>query len=179
MQLQLNAAETAAYNGIEEALRVRITREIKQKTQALTFNLISGFHLIAGCKAEIRVGLMQQEGQLTTIALIKAEAMQIELILEEKKKKSTQGTTGINGKQPFLINQIQDEINAIRKNGYKGQNYNPNYQNHKNSNKCPYCNKPGHQIDKCFTKFPALKNQFSQKPNDNGQKQNNGQTKFC
>jgi hypothetical protein len=52
MQLQPNAAEPAAYNGIEEALRLRITREIKQKAQALTFNIISGFHLIAGFKAK-------------------------------------------------------------------------------------------------------------------------------
>jgi hypothetical protein len=43
MQLQLNAAETTAYNEIEEAMRVRITREIKQKTQALTINLIKNF----------------------------------------------------------------------------------------------------------------------------------------
>ena len=32
-QLQLNTAETAVYNGIEEALRVIITREIKPKKQ--------------------------------------------------------------------------------------------------------------------------------------------------
>jgi hypothetical protein len=36
MQLQFNDAETAAYNEINEALWIRITREIKQKTQALT-----------------------------------------------------------------------------------------------------------------------------------------------
>jgi hypothetical protein len=60
MQLQLNTAETSTHNGIEEALGLRITREIKQKTQDLTFNIISGFHLIAGFKAEIRVGLMKK-----------------------------------------------------------------------------------------------------------------------
>ena len=60
MQLQLTADEMAAYNGINEALRVRITREIKLKTQALTFNLISGFHLISGFKAEISAGLMKK-----------------------------------------------------------------------------------------------------------------------
>jgi hypothetical protein len=83
MQLQLNAAETAANNGIEEALRLGITREIKQKVQALTFNIISGFHLIAGFKAEIRAGLIKMESQLTSIAMIKAEEMQLKLILEE------------------------------------------------------------------------------------------------
>jgi hypothetical protein len=84
IQLQLNAAETAAYNGIEEALRIRITREIKQIAQVLTFNIISEFHLFAGFKAEIRAGFMKKEGLLTSIALIKAEAMQIELILEKR-----------------------------------------------------------------------------------------------
>ena len=68
MQLTLNAADTALYTGIEEAARARITREIKLRTQTLTFNLISGFHLIAGFKAEIRAGLMKREGQLTSIA---------------------------------------------------------------------------------------------------------------
>jgi hypothetical protein len=32
LQRQLNTAETGAYSGIEGALSVRITREIKQKT---------------------------------------------------------------------------------------------------------------------------------------------------
>jgi hypothetical protein len=54
-----------------------ITREIKQKAQALTFNIISGFHLITGFNADIRAGLMKKEGQLTSIAMIKAEAMQL------------------------------------------------------------------------------------------------------
>ena len=57
------------------------------KTQALSLNLISGFHLIAGFKAEIRAGLMKKEGQLTSPANIKNEAVQIELILEENKRK--------------------------------------------------------------------------------------------
>ena len=81
MQLTLSAEETAAYNGIEAALRARITREIKMKSQELTFNLISGFHLIACFKAEIRAGLMKRDGHLTSIQLIKQEAMKLELIL--------------------------------------------------------------------------------------------------
>ena len=94
MLLTLNAEETAAYNAIAEPLRTRITREIKMKSQELTFSLISGFHLIAGFKAEIRAGLMKRDGQLTSIQLIKQEAMKLELILEEKKKKSAIGTNG-------------------------------------------------------------------------------------
>ena len=71
MQLQLNAVETAAYNTIEEAPRTRITREITQRASVLSFNLIIGFHLLAGFKAEIRAGLMKKKGQLTSIQLIK------------------------------------------------------------------------------------------------------------
>ncbi len=55
------------------------------RTQALKFNLISGFHLIAGFKVEIKAGLMKKEGQLTTLAFIRNEAVQLELILKEKK----------------------------------------------------------------------------------------------
>jgi hypothetical protein len=40
MQFQLTTEKTAAYDDIDEALRIRSTREIKIKTQALTFNLI-------------------------------------------------------------------------------------------------------------------------------------------
>jgi hypothetical protein len=192
MQLQLNTAETAAYNGIEEALRLRITREIKQKSQALTFNVISGFHLIARFKAEIRASLMKKEGQLTSIAMIKAEAMQLELILEENKKKSTIGTNGNhngNGKQTVLINELEKEevedVNALyqgKRNGYKGQSYNPNYQNSRttpnNSNKTTFCHKPGHQINKGFLKIPSLKNQSGQRQNNTRPKESS-QRKYC
>ncbi len=84
MQLQLTATEGAAYNTLDESSRLRTIKEIKQRAQALTFNLIIEFHLIAEFKADIRAGLMKKGGQLTTIALINAEAMQIELMLEEK-----------------------------------------------------------------------------------------------
>ena len=103
---------------------------------------------------------MKREGQLTSIALIKDDAMQIELIIEEKKKKSVIGTNGTNGNRskPVLINQIDNEdqnnIDAIRQNGYKGQNYNPNHQSNRNSGgpaKCTHCKKPGHTVEKCFT----------------------------
>jgi hypothetical protein len=71
---------------IEESIINQITREIKMKTQALAFNLISGLHLTAGFEAEKRDGLMKKKGQLITITLTKAEAMQIELILEGTKR---------------------------------------------------------------------------------------------
>ncbi len=50
--------------------------------------------------------------------------MQLELILEEKKKKSAIGTNGVkdNGTKPLLINQIQEDdtnpIEAIKENNY-------------------------------------------------------------
>jgi hypothetical protein len=47
MLLLLADADTAINTGIEEVARARITKEIKMRTKALTFNLISGFHPIA------------------------------------------------------------------------------------------------------------------------------------
>jgi hypothetical protein len=78
MQLQLNTTETARYTGTEEAPRNGINREIKQKAQALTFNINSSFHLIARFKAKLCAGLMKKEGQLTSIEIIKAKPMQVE-----------------------------------------------------------------------------------------------------
>jgi hypothetical protein len=82
-----------------------MTRKIRMRIQALTFSLISGFLLISGFKAEIRAGLMKKEGQLTTLGLIKNEAVHIKLILEEKTRKSAMGTNGAkgNGTKPVLI----------------------------------------------------------------------------
>jgi hypothetical protein len=67
--------------------------------------------------------------------------MQLELILEEKRKKSTIGTNGNyfwNTKQTALINEVEEEgveeVNALYQgkiNGKMGQSYNPNYQNSK------------------------------------------------
>jgi hypothetical protein len=112
---------------------------------------------------------MKKEGQLTSIAMIRAETMQLELILEERKKKSSTGNNGNIGKTKptVLINEVEEEdvdnINAlyqVKINGYKGQNYNPKYQysgtSTNNPNKCTFCHKPGHQIDKCFIKFSTF-----------------------
>jgi hypothetical protein len=91
--------------------------------------------------------------------------MQIEIILEkERMKKSAAGTKGsnFNGTKPVLMSQIteeQDNIDVIRKNEIKGQNYNPNHQGNKNNgnrpSRCLHCHKPGNQVQKCFTKFPT------------------------
>jgi hypothetical protein len=116
MQLQLIAEETAAYNGIDAEIRVRITREIKMKTNAFKFNLISGFHLKAGFKAEVRASLMKK-GQLTPKALVKAEAMQIELILEERKKNQLLAQWYKTRSHKQVNDNYQDNVVAIRKNG--------------------------------------------------------------
>jgi hypothetical protein len=53
---------------------------------------------------------MKKEGQFTTLVLIKNEAVQIALILVEKKRKSAVDTNGVNGngKKPAIINQKHD-----------------------------------------------------------------------
>jgi hypothetical protein len=138
-------------------------------TQALTFNLISGFHLIACFKAEIRAGLMKKEGHLTTqLALIKNEALQIELVLE---KKSSIGANGTNGNviKPVLINQIQEDnqnqVEAIKGNNYRPYQNNQTHQGQPNQvrnngpAKCTHYKKLGHVMEKGFVKFLSLRRQ--------------------
>jgi hypothetical protein len=78
---------------------------------------------------------MKKQGQVTALALIKNEAMQIKLILDEKQRKSAIGTNGTNG-NPVLINQIMDEdiyqIEAIKGSNFRPQNYNQNQQGQQN-----------------------------------------------
>ena len=190
MQLQLSKGATEAYTSIDDAFKNEITREIKKQTQALTFNLISGFHLIAGFKAEIRAGLMKKQKELTNMGLIKDEAMEIEAILEESKKKSAVGTNGSrnndsygNGNKPILINQIEENdlnVDAIRGNNYKNNYNSSTQQGNKNGPiKCVYCKKPGQSVNKCFTKFPALRPQNQQKQNNNNQGQSNTTKRYC
>ncbi len=100
MQFQLTTAEATAYNTIDEAITNRKKPKRNKKKQALSFNMISGFHWIAGFK--------EIEERSTSIVLIKAEAMQIELILEENKKKSA---ITRNGSKPVAIYQINENRN--------------------------------------------------------------------
>jgi hypothetical protein len=61
-----------------------------------------------------------------TIELIKAEAMQPELILGEKKE------IEMVNRQSLIINLMMkkvEETNNVRQNGYKGKNDNLNHQN--------------------------------------------------
>ena len=106
--------------------------------------------------------------------------MQLELILEVKKRKSAIGPSGANGNgtKPVLIYQIQeDEMHQIE--AIKGKNYRP-YQNSQaqqeqqkqtNQNnglvKCTHCKKPVDLVEKCFGKFPTSRPQ-----NQNNQKYN-------
>jgi hypothetical protein len=62
------------------------------------------------------------------------------------RKKCSIEVNGTNENKPVLINQIneneEDEIDAIKKNRFRGENYNPNYQtnrnNNSNLNKCSF-----------------------------------------
>jgi hypothetical protein len=80
-------------------------------------------------------------------------------ILEERKKKSAIGINGTNsnGTKPIRINQIdvedQDNIDAIRGNEYKGQNFTPIKQKWTND-------KQSHR-GKMFSKCKALRHQNS------------------
>ena len=105
---------------------------------------------------------MDKQEELTNMALIRKEAIRIEARIEEKKKKNI---TNGNGHKPIIINQINEEepdINAI-------QGKNPKNQHKNEPIKCTFCKKSGHPVERCFTKFPALKPQ--------NYRQNNNQTK--
>jgi hypothetical protein len=72
----------------------------------------------------------------------------------EKDTVCTNGTNRNDAKQ-IIINQIseedEDNINTIWENEYKGQNYNPNYQNKRSGPiKFVHCKQPGHTVEKCF-----------------------------
>ncbi len=46
--------------------------------------------------------------------------------------------------------------------------------------KCAHCKKPGNTVEKCVTKFPALRHYNSQRQNNsNTQKPNNGAKRYC
>ena len=91
--------------------------------------------------------------------------------MEESKRKTTSNGSNGNGHKAVLINQINEaeqEINAIRENGYRNQNNNNTNSNRNELVKCANCKKQGHPVEKCFSKFPALRPQ--------NQKQNNSQS---
>jgi hypothetical protein len=61
-----------------------------------------------------------------------------------------------------LDDEDPDHIKAVKTNGYRNQNNSHSQQCQPNRNngplKCTHCKKPGHTVERCFTKFPALKN---------------------
>ena len=83
------------------------------------FSQMAGFHIIAGFKATIRTILMDKEEQLTTLDLIKGEALKIERRLEEKQRNSTNGDGTSKVLNTNQINQIssdtqqEDKVEAI------------------------------------------------------------------
>ncbi len=73
--LKLSATDGAIYMGIKEAATTHIAQEVKLRAQTLPFNLISGFDLMSGFRAEIRSELIKKQKQHTTLALIKNKAI--------------------------------------------------------------------------------------------------------
>ena len=73
-----------------------------------------------------------------------------------------------------LVNEDEQEINAI----YRGNRYKNQNNNTKNEPiKCTFCKKQGHPVEKCFSKFPALRPQH-QKQN-NSQSQPGASKRYC
>jgi hypothetical protein len=142
----------AMWNGLNADLKAELSLKFKRLCTKKVFSQMAGFHIIAGFKANIRSALMDKEDTLTTLDLIKAEALKIERRLEEKSKTSTNGdgSSRVNAEQ---INQINtqpnyDEVDAIN----RRNNYNSGRQNSSSPPNCNYCKKPGHIEDNCWKK---------------------------
>ena len=180
--------------GINDAARVQFeehTRLTKRAVSTHMFNQMAGFHIIAGFKSQIRSALMNREHLLTTLDMIKTEALLIELKVEEKKKTSTNG----DGSSRILSNQINavenqkpldsNEVDAI-KGKWKPGNQGNQSQNQASKPKCPFCHRTGHTIDKCWSKHgkPGPSNgnaQISNRYNgsNNSNQQNGSKPKKC
>ena len=83
--LVVSAACAAAFGALNEAHRTEYNREVRRKHENRIFNRWAGFYIISGFKASIRSNLMDRDAQLTTLDLIKEEALKIEIRQEEKK----------------------------------------------------------------------------------------------
>ena len=84
LNLTLYPGTTAARNALNAEAKAELALEFKKITIKKVCSQMAGFHIIAGFKATIRSILMDKEVQLTTVDLIKAEALIIKRRLEEK-----------------------------------------------------------------------------------------------
>ena len=162
------AVAIAAVNGAHRtehnnALRAAVTKHI--------FNQIAGYHVMAGFKAQIRSSLMNREADLITLDRIKAEALIIELRLEEKKKTSTNGdgSSRILSQQVNQISQssTNEEVDAIN-NRWRGGNQSSHTSTNRSGIKCSHCSKPGHTEENCWSKHPNKKPKNGNNSSANG-----------
>ena len=165
VEVRLSAACVQAQQAIPMALRDEHNAAMKAAVTKHIFNQIAGYHVMAGFKAQIRSALMNREGELTTLNRIKAEALNIELRLEEKKKISTNGdgSSRILSQQVSEVNQssTQNEVDAI--NRWRGGNGNQSSSfSNRSDRTCSYCSKSGHNEENCWSKHP------NKKPQSNG-----------
>ena len=72
------------WEGLNADLKAEISLKFKRLCTKNFFSQMAGFHIIAGFKANMRSALMDKEDTLTTLDLIKAEALKNERRLEEK-----------------------------------------------------------------------------------------------
>ena len=168
--LNLTDGCTAMWNGLNADLKAELSLEFKKVCTKKVFSQMAGFHIIAGFKANIRSALMDKEDTLTTLDLIKAEALKIERRLEEKSKTSTNGdgSSRVNaGQINEITNQTHDEIDAINR-----RNYNSGRQN-SSSPRCNYCKKVGHTEENCWKKNGKPNGNQSASSQPLGQQQNN------
>ena len=169
--VQVSAACAAAFATLNEANRNEYNTAVKRMHENRIFNKWAGFYIISGFKASIRSNLMDRDAQLTTLDLIKEEALKIEIRQEEKKKTSTNGdgsTKMLTNNVNMIItqNMMADEVDAINnrwKNNVYGSSSGP-------KPKCSHCQKPGHHESKCWKKYPSLQ------PKTNGNKSTNKTT---
>ena len=168
--LNLTDGCTAMWNGLNADLKAELSLEFKKVCTKKVFSQMAGFHIIAGFKANIRSALMDKEDTLTTLDLIKAEALKIERRLEEKSKTSTNGdgSSRVNaGQINEITNQEHDEIDAINR-----RTYNSGRQM-SSSPKCNYCKKIGHIEENCWKKNGKPNGNQSASSQPLGQQQNN------
>ena len=81
----------AMWEGLNADIKAELALKFKRLCTKKVFSQMVGFHIIAGFKANIRSAVMDKGDTLTTLDLIKAEALKIERRLEEKYQTSTNG----------------------------------------------------------------------------------------
>ena len=84
--LTLSPSTTTAWNGLNADIRAELALVFKRPTTKKVFSYMAGFHIIARFKPTIMSILLDKEGQLTALDLIKAEVVKIEKKIRGKTK---------------------------------------------------------------------------------------------